>query len=191
MQSVCEYRPSATEFPHDNPAIDRIAVWCGSALCEAPAPVCAEPAFAEPAQVLELEPEPVSEDDPIATFVRAVTEVTLAHGPSEAAAHVESLFHFGTPAPMALDRDVEAALLDGKIVEATDDGIRATEWFTSKRHAWQSILRGESGDLSACGDSTLDGWAADLIARLVANPGKASTIRKDLRRRGIAAFGMF
>jgi len=68
--------------------------------------------------------------------------------------------------------------------------MRATPWFASTSTAWQSVLRGESGDLSACGESTLDNWTADLIARLVANPDQAPTIRRDLRRRGIAAFGM-
>ena len=38
--------------------------------------------------------------------------------------------------------------------------------------------------------ATLDTWTADLVARLIAHPDKAQTIRRDLRRRGIAAFGM-
>jgi hypothetical protein len=58
------------------------------------------------------------------------------------------------------------------------------------RSAWESILRGEAGDLSACGEATLDSWTADVVARLVAHPDRAATIRRDLRRRGIAAFGM-
>jgi len=55
-----------------------------------------------------------------------------------------------------------------------------------------SLAVGPDGSvyLAECGESTLDDWTANLIARLVAKPGMASTIRRDLRRRGIAAFGM-
>jgi hypothetical protein len=123
-------------------------------------------------------------------FVAAVTEVALAHGPAETAGHIESLFTFGTLDPEALSETAQAALFEGKILETTDDGVRTTEAFASTRMAWQSILRGESGDLSACGESTLDSWTADVVARLIAHPDKTQSIRRDLRRRGIAAFGM-
>jgi hypothetical protein len=119
-----------------------------------------------------------------------VTEVALAHGPAETAGHIESLFAFGTLDSETLSPPAQAALFEGKILETTDEGVRPTESFASTRIAWQSILRGESGDLSACGESTLDTWTADLVARLIAHPDKAQTIRRDLRRRGIAAFGM-
>ncbi len=132
---------------------------------------------------------PPPADDPVDTFVRAVMEVALAHGAPDTAAHIEALFHLGSPAP-DLSPAAEAALIAGNILEASDDGIRTTPGFASTSTAWQSVLRGESGDLSACAESTLDNWTADLIARLVANPDKAPTIRRDLRRRGIAAFGM-
>ena len=129
-------------------------------------------------------------DERIETFVRAITDVARAHGAAESAAHAESLFKFGTPAPLALSPDAQAALLDGNILEASDGGVHATAWFASTSSAWQRMLRGEEGNLAVCGESTLDGWTADLIARLVAKPAMASTIRRDLRRRGIAAFGM-
>jgi hypothetical protein len=132
---------------------------------------------------------PPTNDDPVTTFVRAVTEVALAYGAADTAAHIEALFNLGAPAP-DLSPAAEAALIAGNILESSDEGTRATPWFASTSTAWQSVLRGESGDLSACGESTLDNWTADLIARLVANPDKAPTIRRDLRRRGIAAFGM-
>jgi len=212
MQSG-SFRPSAAEFPHDNPRFDRCAMWIGSSLCWLAAP---EPEAEVEVQIEEVAgpietaieelppiaieaststatstptPTLTTTDDPVTTFVRAVTEVALAHGAADTAAHIEALFHLGAPAP-DLSPAAEAALVAGNILESSDDGMRATPWFASTSTAWQSILRGESGDLSACGESTLDNWAADLIARLVANPDKAPTIRRDLRRRGIAAFGM-
>jgi hypothetical protein len=129
-------------------------------------------------------------DERVENFVRAISEVALAHGAAETAAHVESLFKFGTPAALELSPSARAALLDGNILEASEGGVHATAWFARTSSAWQSMLRGEAGNLAVCGESTLDGWTADLIACLVAKPSMASTIRRDLRRRGIAAFGM-
>jgi hypothetical protein len=54
--------------------------------------------------------------------------------------------------------------------------------------AWQGILRGESEDFGALGP--LDEWAADVVARVVGNPARADGIRRELRRRGVAAFGV-
>ncbi len=230
MQSESMYRPSAAEFPHDNPEVDRGALWVGSALCmiaapeeeptevevDVPAAVAAAPvvevevpvavaasqvaiavAVSEPAEIVgtgidraEEAAQNAPECDPIAAFVQAVTEVALAYGPAETAAQLEALFHFGTFDADELSPSAQAALFEGKILEPVDGGVRPTEGFTSTSAAWRSILRGEPGDLSACGESTLDTWTADLVARLVASPDKASTIRRDLRRRGIAAFGM-
>ena len=160
-------------------------------------PVGAPTEREERAEAVETRIEPTNRAEPdaprderVETFVRAISEVARAHGPAETAAHVESLFKFGTPAPLDLDPSARAALLDGNILEAIDGGVHATAWFTRTSSAWQSMLRGDGGNLAECGESTLDDWTANLIALLVAKPGMASTIRRDLRRRGIAAFGM-
>jgi hypothetical protein len=176
---------SAPEPSHDpSPGPDRGAP-------TVPAP---KPAVTSPMAVAACSDPPSSRDTPldakIESFVRAIAEVARAHGPAETAAHVECLFKFGTPAPLELDPGARAALLAGNILEADEAGDHATAWFASTSSAWQRMLRGESGDLAVCGEATLDGWTADLIARLVAQPNLASTIRRDLRRRGIAAFGM-
>jgi hypothetical protein len=208
MQYESLYRPSAAEFPHDNPRFDRGALWVGSELCwvaaeetevegvtlepdgAATTETVTETATATATTTTTATTTVTENEDPIATFVRAVTEVALAYGPEDAAAHIASLFDVGTFVAENLSATAQAALFEGNILEATDDGIRPTESFDSIRTAWQGILRGESGDLAACGESTLDAWTADLVARLVASPDKASMIRRDLRRRGIAAFGM-
>jgi hypothetical protein len=249
MKSGFILRPGAAEFPHENPLINRGALWMGTAMCgaevieaarSAPSEAAASPSGPRRTRAAEVEvppastfiipppiegpskssmtgvpdtepaaPQPVPlvdlaaathsphetahlslHDERIETFVRAITDVARAHGAAESAAHAESLFKFGTPAPLALSPDARAALLDGNILEASDGGVHATAWFASTSSAWQRMLRGEEGNLAVCGESTLDGWTADLIARLVAKPAMASTIRRDLRRRGIAAFGM-
>jgi len=201
MKSGFIFRPGAAEFPNENPLINRGTLWIGTGMCGAEMtptpgknglPPTAEPVT--PASAATTTPSaaaaPPLHDERIETFVRAITDVARAHGAAEAAAHAESLFKFGTPAPHVLSPDARAALLDGNILEATDGCVHATAWFASTSSAWQKMLRGEEGNLAVCGESTLDGWTADLIARLVAKPAMASTIRRDLRRRGIAAFGM-
>jgi hypothetical protein len=206
MKSGWVLRPGAAEFPHENALINRGALWIGTALCGAET-VNVPAAGANAAPIPEANPtapnppaEPHlpaagadddgAEDARVEHFVRAIVEVARAHGAPDTAAHVESLFKFGTPAPLELSELARAALLDGNILEATDEGVHATAWFTQTSSAWQKMLRGEAENLAVCGDSTLDGWTADLIARLVAKPAMASAIRRDLRRRGIAAFGM-
>jgi hypothetical protein len=205
MKSDWVLRPGAAEFPHQNALLNRGVLWIGTALCGAetleearPAALSATPAVPAPTPPVNapaiVPPEPEqgtsAHDARVDHFVRAITEVALAHGPAETAAHVESLFKFGTPAPLELSDPARAALLEGNILEATEGGIHATAWFTRTSSAWQRMLRGEAENLAVCGESTLDGWTADLIACLVAKPGMASAIRRDLRRRGIAAFGM-
>jgi hypothetical protein len=56
--------------------------------------------------------------------------------------------------------------------------------------AWRGILRGESEDYEACGAATLDEWAASVVAGVVGGASKADGIRRELRRRGVAAFGL-
>jgi hypothetical protein len=55
--------------------------------------------------------------------------------------------------------------------------------------AWRAILCGESEDFSLC-TTPLDEWASATLARIVAAPHKAGQLRRELRARGIAAFGM-
>jgi hypothetical protein len=46
------------------------------------------------------------------------------------------------------------------------------------------------GDLAACGELPLDEWAALLIASAMGAPGRAAELRRELRARGVAAFGL-
>jgi hypothetical protein len=56
--------------------------------------------------------------------------------------------------------------------------------------AWQAILRGESDDFSACGGAMLDEWSAGLVAAALGQPARAEPLKRELRRRGVAAFGL-
>jgi hypothetical protein len=106
---------------------------------------------------------PSSPADAFASFVLVLEDVAIASGADARA------------------RDNLRAYLGEMCVE----GILADE----KAIAWQGILRGESEDFGPCGSATLDEWAADLVARALGNASRAAGIRRDLRQRGVAAFG--
>jgi hypothetical protein len=67
------------------------------------------------------------------------------------------------------------------ILEGADAGTAA---------AWRAVLRGEVDDISTCGIAMLDEWASDVVARAIGAPGKAAQLRRELRARGVCAFGL-
>jgi hypothetical protein len=112
----------------------------------------------------ELEFNAVDEgaEDAYSVFVAALTDVA---------------FGFGAD-PVGVDR-LKAMLGHSRIDGCTADaGARA----------WQSVIRGQSEDFSECGGMALDEWAAGIVAR-VAGSGRSDAIRREVRRRGVAAFG--
>ena len=185
------------EFPNDNPELHEGAVWVclevtGSAQAivrqDAPASL-ATPSIADDEDdeddieivddlpmdgVLDESPalaetEPAV-DDPFATLVRVLEDVVRSAGAGESA--------------LALLR---AMLGRERLPEdATDDVAR----LRGQAAAWQAILRGESEDFSVAGTSTLDEWSACVVARALGEPARAEKLRRELRRRGVAAFGV-
>ena len=93
--------------------------------------------------------------DPFRFYVQTLTDVMIAAGDSDAAAHLVA----------ALSEEPTAC-------------------------AWRRIITGESEDYAACGAKSLDEWSAELVARLIAMPGKTDQLRRELRSRGVAAFGL-
>jgi hypothetical protein len=145
---------------------------------------------AEPARSTE-EPAP---SDPYARLVSSLEEVARGLGArDEGIACLAALF-----GQTRLDgfnpgeRAVEA-LVAADVVARGARGFSRSQTFTAKVLAWQGILRGESEDFALPDGGALDPldeWAADLLARIVGLPGREEGIRRDLRRRGIAAFGL-
>jgi hypothetical protein len=144
-------------------AIDEAAVAECEAVAEADADADAD-ADAEP------ESEPPRTDDPFLTLVRVLEEVALAAGAGDAA--------------MTVLRTLLGQLRVDAGAPADHARIRG------EALAWQGILRGESDDFAACGGGMLDEWSAALIATVLGNPARAETLKRELRRRGVAAFGL-
>jgi hypothetical protein len=232
-------RARASEFPNDNRALHRGAVWvtsepCGAwthetlmtpgppateatpakettlatetmpvatATLEAPAEpvVQAEAVEEETAEDIEIveELEPLdlelgthADDDPFATFIQTLVEVASDAGCERAAAILPALLDEGRVMPGVLPTSVTDALLASGMLALTDSGLVGGEAFRKTAAAWRAILRGDSEDFSSCGPRMLDEWAADLVACLVAAPAKTERLRRELRTRGVAAFGL-
>ncbi len=205
---------SAIEFPNDNPALSdpcgvlafRNAMPAPEPMIEAPSSVEAtgEPPVEDDGSDIvivdeltpldfEIEAPPESTEapsDPFAVFVQTLVEVARDAGCTRAAALLPALLEGGKVEPGGLtDSTVDALVLSGMLVRAPE-GLMGGEEFRKTARAWRSILRGDSEDMSECGPRMLDEWAADLVARLIAAPAKTEQLRRELRTRGVAAFGL-
>jgi hypothetical protein len=135
-------------------------------------------------------------DGPI-EIVRApappAVEVSLASFSLEIEVHAE-------PEPAAAEETVdddpyahfirtlaEVAVASGATMDArTIDALLESDAVAT---AWRAILRGESEDFSKCA-ATLDEWAAKALASILSAPQEADQLRRELRARGVAAFGL-
>ncbi len=165
----------APEFPNDNPDL-----WIVRPPPASFVPLLAAPSPEEEVvEVVEFEdsdftgieiesiPAPAP-PDPFQTFVRTLIEVALAAG-----------------APASIDALVTANLL----ARGEAGMVTRSESLLTTAQAWRATLRGEDADLSAC-TTMLDEWSASLIAELAGIPSQREAVRRDLRARGVAAFGM-
>lgn len=200
----------AAEFPNDNPALHRGVTWtcalpCGPATADRSAILVVTPLANAPDPEPTAPPEPSENPppdesgaflvvgassappgpaDPFTSLVCTLADVAIGEG----AAHVAAL--------------LPRLLLDGRIDEAPSDvaevlrdagiaeGHGVSAGFAAITAAWRAILRGTSDDFGACGGAMLDEWAADLLARLLGAPARSGDLRRELRSRGIAAFGL-
>jgi hypothetical protein len=128
--------------------------------------------------------------DPFAAYVSAVVEVAEAAGHTRAAAALPMLLEGADFDPSVLPEEAQARLIAARILVRSEAAVSPSDGFTSMAGAWRSVLRGLTNDLSACGATTLDGWSADLLSAFGVGQGGATDVRRELRRRGVAAFGM-
>jgi hypothetical protein len=124
----------------------------------------------EPPSVPEEPVAPVADACPFATLVAVLEEVARAAGADDEAMSTLACL-------------VGRARLDAA-APAESHTLRA------QALAWQGILRGESEDFNACGGAMLDEWCAALVAGVVGQNARADGLKRELRRRGVAAFGL-
>jgi hypothetical protein len=117
-----------------------------------------------------VDPAPAAADDPYVALMRVLEQVAVEAGAPEAV--VVTLW----------------TVLGQVRIEA--GAPEEHQRMRAEALAWQGILRGESEDFGACGMSMLDEWSALLVATLLGTPGRADMLKRELRRRGVAAFGL-
>jgi hypothetical protein len=153
------------------------------------APVEMAPVETAPVEMAPVETAPVeATESGFEAFVGALSGILIERGATRAAANVGALLgqrRLGRDAFDAGTRKVLVArgLVDGKTGRPTPE-------FSVVAHAWREVLDGSSGDLSACGNTTLDVWGADLLCALLGARERSDELRRALRQRGVAAFGM-
>lgn len=201
-------KPSlASEFPNDNAEISGGAIWIcteltGPATAElAPyEPVAAEPfvlyfdddspLLDGPVEIHVEAPEPPAPEPPPAYrhFEQALISALMAQGASRSAALVPQLLRLEALPVEALSKDVLLTLQSRGYL---DGNARYSAKYRELCGAWTAVLSGSSEDFAACGTTTLDRFGADLLAALLAVPAtRADELRRELRKAGVAAFGV-
>jgi hypothetical protein len=146
---------------------------------EAPPVVEAAPIEAPP--VVEMAPA-------FAHFESALTAALMAQGASRSAALLPRLLRLESLPADALGKDVLLTLQSRGYL---DGHARYSQKFRDLCGAWSAVLSGSSQDFAACGTTTLDRFGADLLAALLAvSATRADELRRQLRKAGIAAFGV-
>lgn len=142
---------------------------------------------------LAPEDEPASQDigDRFLTLVRAVEATAAAFGGTREAVELLRAM-LGVVRMEGIDPQttVREGLLNAGLVSHSAAGLVRSEPFMRQVLAWQDILRERSEDFAACGATTLDEWAGDLIARVLGGAVRPDAIRRELRKHGVAAFGL-
>ena len=113
---------------------------------------------------------PPPSDDPFAMLTAVLEDVARAAGADE-----------------AMLATLACLLGRTRLGASAPDGHAALR---AQALAWQGILRGESEDFTACGSGMLDEWCAALVAAVLGQNMRADGLKRELRRRGVAAFGL-
>ena len=157
----------------------------------APAPAIAQVLATDepPAQVLATdEPAALPEAPAFAHFEAALTGALMAEGASRSAALVPRLLRLESLPADAVSKEVRLTLQSRGYI---DGNTRYSPKFRQLCGAWSAVLQGSSQDFAACGTTTLDRFGADLLAALLAVPAtRSEELRRQLRKSGIAAFGV-
>ncbi len=170
-----------------------LAPWGSDAGLASPTETSGEPEVANDAPVADLCDDDDSVDsgdagDGYLRWVDAVVETALGLGATRAAAVARQVLLLDDGAALP-DEGTEGLVAAGLAVK---DGsrVRLAADARGVASAWRALLRGETDDFAACGDDTLDGWTTSVLTALLGECAPGDVVRRELRARGVAAFGM-
>ncbi len=142
-------------------------------------------AASEESQACEEESAP----EAFEALLSTLSEVALARGATRAAAVIGDLLRAGsTPADLVSKAGIDAGESAGLLVKR-GKRLELSSATSEVARAWRAALDG-SGDLTQIGNSTLDGFCSELLATISADTDSVQQIRRELRSRGVAAFGL-
>jgi hypothetical protein len=193
---TAEFRTAASEFPNDNPELHDGTVFVCLRPCAAPRALGRPPRRVEPAPKpaapapgpMPSAPEPSISRDPFAELGAVLARVALELGATRAAAVVGALIagdrvdHAQMPPPGL------SLLVERGMVQSAGSAVVLSGVAGQTAATWKRVLRGESVDCSGC-ESTLDSFCAALLAALLGAPARQESLRRELRAKGVVAFG--
>jgi hypothetical protein len=179
--------PAPVAVPAPAPAVPAPVTASVPAPSDAVAPPASPPVAARP-PLPGVRNAPALPEGPFERFVGTVARVAMNRGATRAASAVTSLLALGRLAREGLDPALLDGLIRGRILAP---GGQVTPEFAAATAAWRAVLEGTGGDLAGCGNSTLDAWAAELLAAVMNAPrAEMAELKRELRRSGVAAFGL-
>jgi hypothetical protein len=184
---------SIAEPVADSVAVEDASVAPAPALVEADEPSIEVIEFDE-SDFAAIENEsipPPAMPDAFQVYVRTLVEVALAAGaPGRVVEILPGMLGLARLDAQSLDAASIEGLVSANLLARKENGaIARSDSFVAAAQAWRATLLGEDADFSAC-TTMLDEWSANLIAALAGLPNQREAFRRDLRARGVAAFGM-
>lgn len=129
--------------------------------------------------------------DDWARYVQVVQSVARdAHASEDAIELLPALLgeeRLDTP---SRDAALLEALCERGLLARTSSGFARADAVVAAAQAWKTMIMGGEADLAACGSGMLDEWTAALVAKLVGGAARVDAIRRELRGRGVCAFGL-
>jgi hypothetical protein len=186
-----------SEFPNDNPDLHDGSSWY--AADEAWYAADEDPAGVDAIEILdelvfdtapEDEPALPSPSDPFHTLVAAMESAAIASGATSDSIVLLRAMLGATRMDVVEPTAALDGLLGAGLLLESANGIVRSDRFTREVLAWQDILREKSDDFAACGEAMLDEWASNVVARVLGGACRPDAVRRELRKRGVAAFGL-
>ena len=127
-----------------------------------------------------------------AIYLTTLEEIARAHGVHEDIIRaIPGILGAERLEVRSMDEALIAGLVTGGLLTRGESGfVVRNDALVRTAAAWRGALDGAEPDFSACGTAMFDEWSADLVARLAGTPQKTEILRRELRSRGVAAFGL-
>lgn len=142
------------------------------------------------AEFVEQEPE-TQTADPIALYLSELTAAAFTAGATnEAVSALAAVLGFERFDASLTSEATMQRLHEVGLVAKVNGVYARSEAVVAVAQAWSAALRGKDPDFTACGTKMFDEFSAEVVSKLANAPQRLEMVRRDLRSRGIAAFGL-